>query len=106
MFDFNEELKYYQKCLEAEEISEGMSGDEIEDTLDTLRAMQSKPAVGRRRRRRLPRRKESRRSHEVSDMRPSEVRAQYVPSCGMTAGIIRKIKATSRWICPADSARR
>ena len=44
MFDFNEELKYYQKCLEAEEISEGMSGDEMKDILDILRAMQSKPA--------------------------------------------------------------
>ena len=44
MFNFEEELKYYQKCLEAEEISEGMSGDEVRDILDILRSMQPRTA--------------------------------------------------------------
>jgi len=39
MFDFQEELKYYEKCLEAEEIGEGLSGDEMRDIMDILRTM-------------------------------------------------------------------
>jgi hypothetical protein len=40
MFNFDEELQYYQKCLQAEDIPEGLSGDEVKDILDILRSMQ------------------------------------------------------------------
>lgn len=39
MFDFEEELKYYQKCLETEQPGEALSGEETKDILDILRIM-------------------------------------------------------------------
>lgn len=39
MFDFREELAKYRESLSVEELSEGVSGDEVKDILDIARAL-------------------------------------------------------------------
>ena len=53
MFNFKEELTKYQESLSVEDLSEGLSGDEIQDILDVAQALARQPqfraetAVGR-----------------------------------------------------------
>lgn len=39
MFNFREELAKYRESLEVEDLSEGLSGDEIQDILDVAKAL-------------------------------------------------------------------